>query len=119
MNAHVTLQARVEQYLAERRHAGFKLSTMGHGLKRFAHYVDQIDHHGPLTVDLMTAWASQAKGGNGDRATWAVAVRDKPRLYVTAVEPSGSQWWGPRTPCSADRGSTCRWRRSANWRSRR
>lgn len=36
MSAHVTLQARVEQYLAERRHAGFELSTMGHGLVRFA-----------------------------------------------------------------------------------
>ena len=36
MSAHLTLQARVEQYLAERRHAGFALKSMGHGLARFA-----------------------------------------------------------------------------------
>jgi hypothetical protein len=30
MNARVTLQAKVEQYLAERRRLGFELSTMGH-----------------------------------------------------------------------------------------
>lgn len=75
MSAHVTLQARVEQYLAERRHAGFELSTVGHGLERFSRYVDQIGHHGPLTVDLMAAWASQAKGGRGDRATSARQLR--------------------------------------------
>ena len=32
MSARVSLQARVEQYLAERRRVGFELSTMGHGL---------------------------------------------------------------------------------------
>jgi site-specific recombinase XerD len=75
MSAHVTLQTRVEQYLAERRHAGFELSSMGHGLARFASYVEQIGHRGPLTVDLMAAWASQAKGGLGDRATSARQLR--------------------------------------------
>ena len=75
MSAHVTLQARVEQYLAERRNAGFELNTMGHGLARFARYVAKIGHQGPLTVDLMAAWASQAKGGHGDRATSARQLR--------------------------------------------
>jgi integrase len=71
MSALVSLQARVEQYLAERRHLGFELSSMGHGLTRFARYVAKVGHHGPLTVDLMAAWARQAKGGRGDRATSA------------------------------------------------
>jgi len=71
MSARVTLQARVEQYLVERRQLGFELSTMGHGLARFARYVAKVKHHGPLTVDLMAAWARQAKGGHGDRATSA------------------------------------------------
>ena len=75
MSAHVTLQARLEQYLAERRRAGFELSTMGHGLARFARYVAKSRHQGALTVDLMAAWASQAKGGHGDRATWARQLR--------------------------------------------
>ena len=71
MSARVTLQARVEQYLAERRHAGFELRTMAYGLARFAQYVKGAGHQGPLTVDLMAAWARQAKGGHGDRTTSA------------------------------------------------
>jgi len=71
MSARVTLQARVEQYLAERRRLGFELTNMGHGLARFARYVAQVDHQGALTVEVMAAWARQAKSGHGDRATSA------------------------------------------------
>lgn len=71
MSAQVCLQARVEQYLGERRRLGFELSTMGHGLASFARYVAKAGHRGPLTVDLMAAWARQAKAGRGDRATLA------------------------------------------------
>jgi integrase len=71
MSARVSLQARVEQYLAERRRVGFELSTMGHGLASFASHVQAAGHRGPLTVDLMAAWARLAKGGHGDRATSA------------------------------------------------
>lgn len=71
MSAQVSLKARVEQYLAERRRAGFGLSTMGHGLASFARFVQAAGHCGPLTVDLMAAWARQAKSGHGGRATWA------------------------------------------------
>jgi integrase len=71
MSARISLQARIEQYLAERRKLGFALRSMGHGLPSFARYVASAAHHGPLTVDLMAAWASQAKGGHGDRATSA------------------------------------------------
>ena len=71
MSARVSLQARVEQYLAERRKLGFALRSMGHGLPSFARYVAETAHHGPLTVDLMAAWARQAKAGRGDLATLA------------------------------------------------
>jgi len=71
MSAQVSLQARVEQYLGERRRLGFELSTMGYGLASFARYVAKAGHRGPLTVDLMAAWARQAKAGRGDRATLA------------------------------------------------
>ena len=71
MSARVSLQARVEQYLAERRKLGFALRSMGHGLPSFARYVASAGHHGPLTVELMATWASQPKGGRGDRATSA------------------------------------------------
>lgn len=71
MSARITLEARVEQYLAERRRIGFELRTMAYGLARFARYVADAGHQGPLTVDLMAAWARQAKAGHGDRATSA------------------------------------------------
>ena len=61
MSARVNLQASVEQYLTERRLLGFELSTIGHGLASFAHYVAQAGHEGSLTVDLMADWARQAK----------------------------------------------------------
>lgn len=71
MSARITLQARIKQYLAERRRLGFELDTMGHALARFARYVTEVGHRGPLTVNLMAAWARQAKGGQGTRATSA------------------------------------------------
>ena len=71
MSARVSLQARVEQYLAERRKLGFALRSMGPRLFSFTRYVATADHHGPLSVDLMAAWARQAKAGHGDRSTWA------------------------------------------------
>ena len=66
MSAHVTLQARVEQYLAERRRAGFELSTMGHGLARFARYVTKIGHH-------MTRHCP--KNANGLRSTSTAGIK--------------------------------------------
>ena len=71
MTARPSLQARVDQYLAERRRVGFELNTMGHGLASLARYVHAAGHRGPLTVDLMATWACQAKGGRGDRSTSA------------------------------------------------
>jgi integrase len=71
MSARVSLQARVEQYLAERRKLGFALRSMEPRLFSFTRYVATADHHGALSVDLMATWARQAKAGRGDRSTWA------------------------------------------------
>jgi integrase len=75
MNARVTLQARVEQYLAERRRLGFELDHMGHALAHFARHVAKLGHRGPLTVDLMAAWARLATAGHRNRATSARRLR--------------------------------------------
>jgi integrase len=65
------LQARIKQYLVERRQLGFKSRTMGYALARLSRYATKVGHCGPLTIDLMTDWARQAKGGHGSRATAA------------------------------------------------
>ncbi len=75
MSARITLQARIEQYLAERRHLGFELDSMGHALASFTRYVTKARHRGPLTVDLMADWARLATAGRRDRATSARRLR--------------------------------------------
>lgn len=71
MSAAITLAARVDQYLAERRRLGFQLGTMGYALRSLVEHVRRCGHQGPLTLELMAQWAPQAKQGPGDRATWA------------------------------------------------
>lgn len=61
MSAPNLVQARVDEYLAERRHLGFELRSMGLALTSFASYVASVQHQGPLTVDLMADWARQDK----------------------------------------------------------
>jgi len=75
MSACISLLERIEQYLAERRRLGFELHYMGQALGRFARYIEAAGHRGPLTVEVMASWARQAKGGQGDRATAARALR--------------------------------------------
>ncbi|MDZ7751522.1 MAG: tyrosine-type recombinase/integrase [Gammaproteobacteria bacterium] len=58
MNAPVTMRARVERYLAERRHAGYALRIEGQQLLRFAEFAEQCGHQGPLTLDLAVRWAT-------------------------------------------------------------
>ncbi len=69
MNAPITLQSRVESYLAERR-LGFKLKSPGHMLMSFARYVDALDQPGPLTLEVMTAWARQNQREPETPVTW-------------------------------------------------
>ena len=71
MNAPMDLQARVQQYLAERRRLGFHLRSPGHALPNFARFVEASKHSGPLTVELMAQWARQAQGGKASAETAA------------------------------------------------
>ena len=43
MNAVVTMQTRVEDYLAERRRLGYYLRSTALALRSFARYVDGLD----------------------------------------------------------------------------
>ncbi len=68
MNA-VTLLSRAEDYLAERRRLGF--ASPGYAIKSFARYVDDLGHQGPLTTELMAAWARQVSGREHPTQCWA------------------------------------------------
>ena len=71
MSAPMDLQARVQQYLAERRRLGFHLRSPGHALPNFARFVEASKHSAALTVELMAQWARQAQGGNASAETAA------------------------------------------------
>ena len=75
MSRAVSLAARVEQYLAERRRLGFDLRSMRYGLDSLVEHVRKTRHRGALTIEVMAAWARQARQGAGTNATWARRLR--------------------------------------------
>ena len=74
MSAHVSLQQRVADYLAERHRLGFVLRSRGTLLAGFARYVAERKHRGPLTADIMIEWARQDKWQRGTPSTWATRL---------------------------------------------
>jgi integrase len=71
MNAVVTMQTRVEDYLVERRRLGYHLRSTALALRSFARYADGLDLSTPLKVEVMAAWARQAKTNSDNPTTWA------------------------------------------------
>ncbi|HUX17759.1 MAG TPA: hypothetical protein VMV63_01045 [Acidithiobacillus sp.] len=57
MNVTIDLQAKINDYLAERRSMGFKLGNMSAALANFARFAANRSHQGPLTTTLMADWA--------------------------------------------------------------
>jgi integrase len=89
MSAHVSLQQRVADYLAERHRLGFVLRSRGTLLAGFARYVSDRKHREPLTADIMIEWARQDKWQRGKPSTWAARlayVRHFAR-YLKQFEP--------------------------------
>jgi integrase len=74
MSAHISLQARIDDYLAERRRLGFQLRSRDTLLAGFARYVASQRHRGPLSVELMVDWARQDKWHRGTPGTWAARL---------------------------------------------
>ncbi|MGX8009686.1 tyrosine-type recombinase/integrase [Mesorhizobium sp. ORM8.1] len=70
MSRSLTMQARIDAYLVERRHLGFSLETSGIMLRSFARFADLSGHRGPLTTTLVVAWV-QREARNATPASWA------------------------------------------------
>ena len=71
MSRRQSLQARIDDYLAERRRQGFHLRSRDTFLASFARFVAAKRHRGPLTAELMVEWVRSGKDGHGDAGTWA------------------------------------------------
>ena len=69
MSTRIGLQSRIEDYVAERHRLGFQVHSRHSFLTGFANYVASQHHRGPLTIDLMVAWARQDKWQRGTPAT--------------------------------------------------
>jgi integrase len=65
------MQVRAEDYLSERRRLGYGLRSTGYTLRSFARYVDGLELEGPLTIEVMAAWARRVKTNGDNRTTWA------------------------------------------------
>lgn len=71
MKTATAMQTYVTQFLAERRRLGFASRSMGYALGNFARYIDGLETAGPLTVEVMSAWAQCPKNGSNNPLTWA------------------------------------------------
>jgi len=89
MSARIGLQAKVDDYLAERRRLGFEMHSLDTLLADFAKFVADRHHHGPLTVELMVDWVRMAKGGLGTPETWYRKMATLRRFvrYLRQFEP--------------------------------
>ena len=89
MSARISLQARIDEYLAERRRLGFQLHSRDTLLAGFARYVAGRRHRGPLTIELMADWVRQGKGGRGTPETWSrrLAILRHFIRYLKQFEP--------------------------------
>ena len=63
MSQRRSLQARIDDYLAERRRQGFHLRSRDTFLSGFARFVAIKGHRGPLTAELMAEWVRGGKDG--------------------------------------------------------
>ncbi|MBV9364280.1 MAG: tyrosine-type recombinase/integrase [Solirubrobacterales bacterium] len=94
----------IEEYLSVRRGLGFALETPAYMLRDFARYADALDHHGPLTTELMVRWALASRSTDRAQAIRRLgAVRQFARYRAlldpaTEVPPAGLLGRLPRRP---------------------
>lgn len=86
MSAPTSLQACVELYLAERTRLGYCSHDAAGILRSFARHVQVTSHRGPLTVEVMAAWARCDSRGSSDPHTWARRLGPAPGLRGVVFE---------------------------------
>jgi integrase len=88
MNPQISIAARIADYLAVRRRAGFKLEVEGEQLRRFARFAEQVDHHGTLTIRLAVQWASSSKCGRQLTAARRIELLRPFASYCRQFDPA-------------------------------
>ncbi|MDF1758144.1 MAG: tyrosine-type recombinase/integrase [Legionellaceae bacterium] len=82
-----TMKQRVQEYLSYRRSLGFKLLVEGQQLLRFAEFVDNKNHCGPVTAEIAIEWSQSSK--KPSRFTWArrLEIVTCFAKYCSSIEP--------------------------------
>lgn len=73
MSSSITMLARAEAYLSERRQLGFALDRAGSLTLAFARFTDASGYEGPLTSTIVLRWAKE-QAANAVPFTWAQRV---------------------------------------------
>jgi integrase len=87
MNPRDTMLSKVNEYLTERRRAGFALSIAGRQLLSFARFADRSGYRGPLTVDLASRWALANRRGLALTAARRIEVLRSFARYCQTFDP--------------------------------
>lgn len=61
MNRRLTMVRQAKEYLEQRRSLGFELESQGYLLLKFAKYLDDSGHRGPLTTEVALRWVNLPK----------------------------------------------------------
>jgi integrase len=96
MSTPTSVQARVEQFLVERRRLGFSTRNDAYVLRSFARHVHAVGYRGALTVELMADWSRRDTHGSNDPMTWARRLK-KLRTFLRWL-----QQFEPRTEVPDD-----------------
>lgn len=88
MSASVSMAARVEAYLAERRRCGFALTIAGTQLTAFARFADGLGHRGPLSLALAVQWACSSRARRALTAARRIEVLRGFARFCQRDEPS-------------------------------
>jgi integrase len=78
----------VEEYLALRRGLGFALETPAWALRDFGRYADQVEHRGPLTLDLAVQWALASRSDDPAQAARRLATVRQFARHRAVVDPA-------------------------------
>lgn len=78
----------VEEYLALRRGLGFSMDTPAWYLRAFARYAKQVEHLGPITLDLATRWALLSHSSDPAQAARRLAVLRPFARHRALIDPA-------------------------------
>lgn len=88
MSMYPTMRARIEAYLAMRRHAGFALHVEGIFLILFARYADGSGHRGPFTTELAIRWATKLRQPNALTSAYRMMMLRRFARHWQLIEPA-------------------------------